>query len=667
MFRNALILAAQNGHERVIELLLGKGIETQSKEQSGWTALHSACGKAHLEVVRKLLATGHFDVNIVAGPKSLSPLHLAIYANVPEIVKLLFSYIPNFEVREDNGKTPLWSACSVTEGDGTIAGNMLLDAGADPRAKDDVGNSCLHAAATAGSTELMSALLDRGAEINEPGSHESRPLHFAVQVEQSGSVHLLLERGADANAKDGYSEVPLHDACRKGNITIRNELLDAGADVNTGNPKDITPLHIAVMRGHLSIVRLLTERGANINSQDEDGDSALKSIVFSVIQSKVKQMETLGNEMSAADISVVETDDDIGSTILQGPPNSPQSQVVGVTKSDNASKSCQNSEISTQLEILQLLLQKGADTSLLDKAGQAPLHYAAYQDAELTKILLDAGADPTIGADDALSPFTMAINAQNLDTLTAILDSGKYNLNEQSQARITPLYLADVLKFHNVYDFLRSRGADLEAKNRDGETPLYSDVGSNEYESVSFFVSEGSDVNTRDNTNTPLLCLAAGKADAKIVELLLQHSADLHAKGQNGESAIHHAIGAERIDNLEVLLLHGAEVDARDGNGHSSLLLVFYHGREEHARFLPDHGADIEASDDNGTTPLLIAAKRGNEGMVQLLLERGANVDTKDHEGQDARSCAVKADQDGVITILDEFAEGKEGRPSVSK
>lgn len=85
--------------------------------------------------------------------------------------------------------------------------------------------------------------------------------------------------------------------------------------------------------------------------------------------------------------------------------------------------------------MLQLLVQNGADPTLEDKDAKTPLHHAAYDDAELTAILLNAGADPTAGAIKGQSPFNMAIFAQKTDTLGAFLDSGQYSINDQRASR----------------------------------------------------------------------------------------------------------------------------------------------------------------------------------------------------------------------------------------
>jgi len=93
-------------------------------------------------------------------------------------------------------------------------------------------------------------------------------------------VRELLHRGADVNARDADQRTPLHSAVLGGSLGLVGLLLESGADVNAADSEGFTALHFAAQEHEPEIARILVARGAEVNAQDNDGASVLWRAVF---------------------------------------------------------------------------------------------------------------------------------------------------------------------------------------------------------------------------------------------------------------------------------------------------------------------------------------------------------------------------------------------------
>ena len=125
----------------------------------------------------------------------------------------------------------------------------LLAAGADPNARDEIGQTALHVASSAAQTQ---ALLNAGADPNARANEGHTPLHEAWGEQTED----LLAAGADPNARDCNGSVPLHEASSPAQIEA---LLNAGADPTVRDNEGHTPLDLALARGDDKQSELLRE------------------------------------------------------------------------------------------------------------------------------------------------------------------------------------------------------------------------------------------------------------------------------------------------------------------------------------------------------------------------------------------------------------------------
>jgi ankyrin repeat protein len=158
-------------------------------------------------------------------------------------------------------------------------------------------------------------------------------------------------------------------------------------------------------------------------------------------------------------------------------------------------------------------------------------------------------------------------------------------------------------------------------------------------EVAKLLLSKGADINVRtDEGDTPLHD-AASRGHAGMVELLLSRKADVNARrakvagsprqAEAGGTPLHDAVQRGREEVVGPLIDGGANVNSRSDSGRTPLHLASVKGRAGIVRRLLDAGADVNAFSDDGLTPLHAIVIGGDVGSAALLLDRGADVNVR--------------------------------------
>lgn len=211
-----LSVAAMQGHNDVVLMLLRHGANMNREDSERKTALHYAVQNGFIEVVQTLLGS---QVNINA-PDSLryTPLHHAARCGQVEVARL------------------------------------LLDNGAEVRARSQQGETPLHLAVE--SAKMAQLLLARGAEASSEDSLEQTPLHIAAQKGSPPSVQLLIRMGADINASDADLMTPMYYAIRQNNLAMAEELSQNDVDQS----HRLLNVKLAIRISKLNVLRFLTAK-----------------------------------------------------------------------------------------------------------------------------------------------------------------------------------------------------------------------------------------------------------------------------------------------------------------------------------------------------------------------------------------------------------------------
>lgn len=226
---NRLFKAIENGDVNKVKELISGGIDVNSVNSEGWSALHAAVKANNIAIVRELLSHKKINMN----------------SKLPE--DTIFTEGDN--VWYADGQTPLLLASYYGYSDIVT---MLLNYGADILAKDDIDEAmAIHIAAARGYTSVISAILDSnsaknsGRDIVNIGDNTgTTPLMWAAMNNQVSVIALLMKYQLNINMQDDDGWTALHfavasDSYRAADILLRNEADANISDLDGKKPLDI--------------------------------------------------------------------------------------------------------------------------------------------------------------------------------------------------------------------------------------------------------------------------------------------------------------------------------------------------------------------------------------------------------------------------------------------
>ena len=438
-----LHFAVESGHKELVNLLVAKGADVKATAADGTTLLHQAVKSEQLEMVEWSLSRG-IDINS-AGSDGRTALHQALAAppnansiSINSIVEALIARGADVKARDVRGNTPVQIAVGHNRKD---AIRLLLDKGAEV--------STIQIAAYLGDLDAVKGFLERGGNVNAQDGDWLSSLGAAALGGQKDVAAFLISQGASVNAEDNWTSnaTALHCACAaaKGAKEVAELLIANGAKVNATAQGGITPLYVAASWGAKDVVLLLIDHGADVNAEDMWKWRPLDSAVRAGRKDVAKLLADKGADASHQDYLLFQAcgqvDKDLAELVIRKGADV-NSQAWGYAPALEAmwsgyTKATKPADVPRLLGVLGLLLDHGADPDAKDRWDWSLLHYACGN-VDLTKLLLDRGANPNVRTCGGRTP------------LHFVADGGN----------------------KAVTQLLLGRGADVNAKDFDGHTPL---------------------------------------------------------------------------------------------------------------------------------------------------------------------------------------------------
>jgi ankyrin repeat protein len=323
-----------------------------------------------------------------------------------------------------------------------------------------------------GNVETVKALLAAGANANAKDTRQGHTALMRSVVQKHLDVaRALLDGGADVNgrAKSGFTALMF--AAQQGDLEAATMLVAAGANVNAATNEEglwqgDTALLLATLSGHQALATFLLDQHADPNAADEYGLTALH---FSILNGLTKLTGAGGQHLNRPPMTNL-----VKALLAHGA--DPNVRI----KSALAANKFARAEASP-------LRPLDPTPGLVSPVGATPFLLATFVfDINLMRILAEGGADPLLGTEDNVTPLMVAatVGARSFTNLAG--DQGKRALEAlkltvelggdvNAADKVlgwTALHGAASSGSEDITKFLIEKGANVNARDKDGHTPL---------------------------------------------------------------------------------------------------------------------------------------------------------------------------------------------------
>lgn len=372
------------------------------------------------------------------------------------------------------------------------------------------GNTSLHWSIENAYVHGIFFCLENNASVNAQNNEHCTPLHSAVRKDHLGLARLLLENGANVNAQDIRNKTPLHFAHSADVVCL---LLEFGAEIYSISKYEQFPMQTTWGTGQVELIKrhfansgkhsdrfndnrtllffsdteatnFLIDCGADVNAQNDWGDTPLHMAIERRNIVKVRALLASGanvyltTKIGRMAMSHAVRQPDILQLLIQ--------RGADVNKPDENHDTPLQISIGVSTESMRLLLDAGADVHGRTR-GWLPLHLAAMDiDPDYVRILLKYNADPNRCDASKNTALHEAAGRRRVDSQWQLAQRGGNNGN------------AEVLRL------LIGHGADVNATSMYGRMPLHLAVERGSLEATQILVDNSADINALVDRQTPL-------------------------------------------------------------------------------------------------------------------------------------------------------------------
>ena len=489
--------AALHGNFEIFKILIT--VDDVTSGRCGHTILHSAVIGKNENIVKFILennscdidALDHFNESAIyiaadrgnftifkmlfenkASLKcndSYNFLHCAAESNNVEFVKfILDNKIVDVKSQDVRKQTPLHRAATI---DNVEIVKILIEHGADVNALDHCDASPIFIAACHGHWEIFKILVENGAELDNLDYLNQSLIMYAITGQNTDIIKFLCESSDCLYDEDYKSRTPLYCALKHDNDEIIKVLIENGSDVHATNINGKTPLLLAAKKGNFEIFKILFENCEDVKHIDEHERNLLhyavrgnnKDIIEFILNKKICNVNAINADGDTPIVHAVENG---------------YVEIFNILVKHGADLMCKNgygdnlliSAISSgNVKMVKMIL----DMKLFDINGcdrYAPIHMASFKNLEIINILIEYGADINIKDEIGRNALQLAIWNGKLNIVEFFFNKGmrinNSSIENELLCKNIARYRVDLLKM------LINNGFDLLYRDKNGTSAI---------------------------------------------------------------------------------------------------------------------------------------------------------------------------------------------------
>jgi ankyrin repeat protein len=338
----------------------------------------------------------------------------------------------------------------------------------------------------------------------------------------------------------------LFRAIKNGDIATVRKMLDRGIDINViGSGNSEFPLYCAVYYDQPEIVKLLLKRGADVNEKTPWHDNSINRACWLGYRDIIDMLLKAGAEKNDS-FYYAGTDDVEGLKELQARAPMSQGTLDGALQFATVSDS--------QRAFDWILAQMGPLTNWEKTTRLAPMYDSVGRGGHIDMLHHLEKADPCPEKNESLTLWS-TVMFNHVPMARYLLSKPELKSRLKAKDESCLLFIA---QSPEMVKFLINQGADVEARNNDGQTPLMqmSYATWNPPEDTLVMLKHGADATAQDNTGNTALMYAT---DGATVKILMRYGADIRIKNKAGQTALDFPHDPDDQSRRDALLRYSAE------------------------------------------------------------------------------------------------------------
>jgi len=250
------------------------------------------------------------------------------------------------------------------------------------------------------------------------------------------------------------------------------------------------------------------------------------------------------------------------------------------------------------------------------------MHAALQKICPFVCLLLACGA---LAVDSTAGEIHLAIHDDRFDDAIKLLGEDPRLAREKDHQQNKPLHIAALKGATNVITALLAKGAEVNARNKFGQTPLHRAMITGDLNTVKLLIIAKAEISGRDNQGLTPIHLAAQRKHGEVVQFLLEHGAEFDAHDAFRRRPMHMSIMGSSDDSMQALIKAGADYKYADAEKNNYLHLAAGGGSPALVTMLLELNLGVNSTNSSRFTPAHFAAQNGHWEVLAVLDKWGGD------------------------------------------